>query len=298
MKFAVFPFLALFAFTFPAAAVAADEVVVQTVNYPLAYFAERIATDSFDIQYRIDPSGDPAFWKPGDEDIAAFQQADAILLNGATYEKWMKTVTLPRSIMVDTSRGFSDRFIEVKSGEHRHGDGQVHSHAGTAFTTWIDFSQAVKQAEAISEKFQQLVPDDSKEIRQNFKALKSDLEKLDSAMKKFGRKWGDAPLAASHPIYQYLARAYGLKIEALEWEPEMEFTSQAKHDLEHLLQLHPIKWMIWEGEPTDTLVEGIASMGVKSIVFSPGANKSEGSDWLATMQQNVRNLNAMLEASR
>lgn len=292
------PALSLLALCLAATASAADKVVVQAVNYPLAYFAERIATDSFDIQYRVDPDVDPAFWKPGDEDIAAFQQADLILLNGATYEKWMKSVTLPRSIMVDTSRRFSDKFIEAKGEKHRHGNGEVHSHAGTAFTTWIDFSQAEKQAEAISEKFQQLASDDEKEIRQNFKALKSDLGKLDSAMKKFGRKWGDQPLAASHPIYQYFSRAYGLKVEALEWEPEMEFTSKAKHDLEHLLEHHPVKWMIWEGEPTDELVEGIAAMGVKSVVFSPSANKSGQFDWLAVMHQNIENLNAMLEASR
>jgi len=288
--------LSLIAVAASSAAFAADKIVVQAVNYPLAYFAERIATDAFDVQYLVDPDGDPAFWKPGDEDIAAFQQADVILLNGATYEKWMQTVTLPKSIMVDTSKGFSGKFIEVDGGEHRHGSGEVHSHAGIAFTTWLDFDQAEEQARAIAEKFKQLARSDKKEIDSNFDSLKSDLRKLNSAMKKFGKKWGDRPLAASHPIYQYMARAYGLEIESLEWEPEMKFTPEAKHDLEHLLQKAPAKWMIWEGTPTQELVDRIAVLGVKSIIFTPCANKSQQVDWLASMHQNVQNLQSMLDA--
>lgn len=276
------------------ASFAADRIVVEAVNYPLAYFAERIATDAFDVQYRIDPEGDPAFWKPGAEDIVAFQQADVILLNGATYEKWMQTATLPRSIMVDTSKGFSEKYLKVEGGAHKHGDGDVHSHAGTAFTTWLDFDQAEEQAKAIAEKFKQLAPGEKKVIGSNFDALKSDLRDLNSAMKKFGKKWGDQPLAASHPIYQYMARAYKIDITALEWEPEMKFTPEAKHDLEHLLAKHPAKWMIWEGKPTQELVDGIGSLGVKSVVFSPCANKPQQGDWLTVMKQNIGNLQAML----
>ena len=37
----------------------------------------------------------PAFWAPEVETIAAFQAADLILLNGATYAKWLKTASLP-----------------------------------------------------------------------------------------------------------------------------------------------------------------------------------------------------------
>ena len=63
----------------------AEKLVVQAPNYPLFYFAERIASDSFEIRYRVDPEVDPAFWEPGDKDILAYQQADIILRNGAKY---------------------------------------------------------------------------------------------------------------------------------------------------------------------------------------------------------------------
>lgn len=276
---------------------AADEkIAVQSVNYPLHYFAGRLATDAFDVQYIVPGDVDPAFWKPDDDAVVAFQEADVILRNGADYAKWMKSVTLPATTMVDTSKAFSEKLIEEEGDRHKHGDGDVHSHGGTAFTTWLDFSQAIEQARAVAEKFKQLSSDDAEAIDGKFAALRKDLESLDADMEKFGDEWGDKPLTASHPIYQYSARAYGLKIEALEWEPEMEFTAEAKRDLQKLLGEHPAKWMIWEGEPTDELVEGIAELGVKSVVVDPCANRPDAGDWLVVMKQNLKNLHAMLEA--
>ena len=64
----------------------AKPLIVQASSYPAYYFAQRVATDSFDVRYRVPNAVDPAFWRPGDEDLIAFQQADIILLNGATYE--------------------------------------------------------------------------------------------------------------------------------------------------------------------------------------------------------------------
>ena len=79
---------------------------------------------------------------------------------------------------------------------HTHGDGTVHSHGGIAFTTWLDFSQAAVQAEAIARRFAATVPSDAEEIKANLAALKKDLAELDAAMKKLGGEIGSPPLLA------------------------------------------------------------------------------------------------------
>ena len=270
--------------------VAKDPLVVQAANYPLAYFAERIATDSFDIQYLVDPEVDPAFWKPSDEAMMAFQQADIILRNGATYSKWMHHASLPVAAIVDTSRAFRDTFIEAAGEMHTHGDGTVHSHGGVAFTTWLDFNQAAIQAEAIARRFAAVMPTDAEAIAVNLESLKKDLAELDAAMKALGGKIGSTPLLASHPIYQYMARAYGFKIESLEWEPEMEMTNAALSDLTAIQKTHEAAWMIWEGEPSPENVTALAAQGIKGIVVSPSANRPEDGDWLAVMKQNLESL--------
>ncbi|HRQ88950.1 MAG TPA: metal ABC transporter substrate-binding protein [Bacteroidia bacterium] len=272
---------------------AKDKIVVESTNYPLHYFAQRIATDAFELNYRIDPEVDPAFWKPTKTEITALQEADLVIRNGADYEKWLKRVSLRTATQLDTSKAFSDAFIETEGKEHMHGDGTVHSHAGTSFTTWIDFSQAAKQAEAIARRFKNLRPEDADEIGKRLGSLLADLATLDERMKAFGKAWGEKPLVASHPIYQYLARAYGLKIEALEWEPEMEMKDSDLADLKKLLARHPAQWMIWEDEPSEGNAAAIDALGVKSVFFSPCANQPAEGDWLAVMKANLERLEAL-----
>ena len=87
------------------------------------------------------------------------QKADLILLNGATYDKWLAGVSLPESKLIDTSSAFADQYIKtVEAGTHSHGKGGDHSHAGTAFTTWIDFDQALQQARAVKDALTEIRP--------------------------------------------------------------------------------------------------------------------------------------------
>jgi zinc transport system substrate-binding protein len=289
------PHLVLIVFATALPVFAQKKTVVQSTNYPLHYFAERLATDVFDLNYVVDPEIDPAFWKPAKSEVSAFQKADLILKNGADYEKWMKRVSLKTSTQVDTSKAFSGKFLKTEGKEHRHGDGSVHSHAGTAFTTWIDLSQAAMQAEAIAVRFKKAQPDAAAKIDGNLAALLADLSSLDGRLKAFGKAWGDQPLVASHPIYQYFARAYGLKIEAIEWEPEMEIKDGDLAELKKILAKHPATWMIWEDAPSEANIAAIAKLGLKSVVFAPCANRPAEGDWLAVMKANVERMEAMLQ---
>lgn len=268
--------------------------VVQSTNYPLHYFAERLATDAFELNYLVAPGIDPAFWKPAKADVSAFQEAGLVLKNGADYEKWMKRVSLRTSTQVDTSKAFAGKLLKTEGAEHRHGDGSTHSHAGTAFTTWIDLSQAAMQAEAIAVRFQQAQPGAAAKIDENLAALLADLASLDARLKAFGKAWGGKPLVASHPIYQYFARAYGLKIEAIEWEPEMEIQDGDLAALKAILAKHPAVWMIWEDEPSEANVAAVAKLGLKSVVFSPCANRPAEGDWLGVIKANLERIEGML----
>ncbi|MEC5126332.1 metal ABC transporter substrate-binding protein [Verrucomicrobiales bacterium BCK34] len=279
----------------PAPVQGAEKVKVVSVNYPLHYFAERIGTDSFAIDYLVAPDVDPAFWEPEDEALMAFQKADIVIRNGADYAKWMNVVTLPSTTKVDTSRAFSDRLIKVEGGAHSHGDGAVHSHAGTAFTTWIDFSQAAIQAEAIAKRMTRYAPAEAKQIEENLAALKGELGELDQQMKSLGKKLDGQSFVVSHPIYQYWSRAYGIKIDSLEWEPEMKLGEKEIVDLKAVIGKSKPQWMIWEGEPTKENVEALAQLGLSSLVFSPAANRPEKGDWMQVMQQNIKNLEEVLK---
>ena len=262
--------------------------VVYVANYPLKYFAEQIAGGAAEIVFPDTGGEDPAFWQPDDKTIAAFQGADLILMNGATYSKWAEKVTLPASKLVDTSAGFKANFIEVKdSVTHSHGPGGDHSHSGTAFTTWIDFNQAIAQAAATRIALGRVLPDAGEALDANLKKLTDALAALDARMKAAGARMSNAPVMASHPVYQYFARRYSINLKAVLWEPETVPDDKALEGLRQIVAAHPAKWMIWEGEPAKESVDKLKALGIASIVFDPCGNTPDAGDFISMMRANV-----------
>lgn len=290
--------LAVFAAPSPAFAEreSGEKLIIYTVNYPLKYFAERIAGDHATVVFPAPPDVDPVFWTPDLETTKAFQGADLILLNGATYAKWTMKATLPQFRCVNTSKAFKDNYIEVTDiVTHSHGMGGDHSHSGTAFTTWLDLEQAATQAEAIMKALSRRLPEDAESFEKNFRLLEKDLLALDTEIEKIVARKPDMPVVASHPVYQYLARRYGLNLESVMWEPEEMPTEEQWKELEYGLEAHPARWMIWEGEPNPESVKKLEKLGVRSIVFNPCASAPGEGDFLTVMQENVTNLRMAFE---
>ena len=261
---------------------------VYVVNYPLQYFAERIGAEQVHVVFPAPADEDPAFWKPDVETIAAFQAADLILINGAAYAKWLKTASLPKSKMIDTSRRFKADYIEIQdTGTHSHGPTGEHSHAGTAFTTWLDFRQAARQAEAVTEGLSRLLPEHKDTFERRYAELEQDLLALDERLDTIAARQRTQPLLASHPVYQYLAKRYGLNLQSVLWEPEVMPDDEEWQRLQSILQGHAAAWMLWEGDPLPTSADKLQALGVKSLVFDPCGNTPQQGDFLSVMQQNV-----------
>lgn len=278
-----------------AGAVSKDgELSIAVVNYPLKYFAERIAGDQIKVVFPIPANVDPSFWSPEPEGVLAFQAADLILLNGATYSKWLNRVSLPRRRLINTSQSFKEQYIQVEDPTtHSHGPTGAHAHAGFAFMTWIDLKQAIRQAEAIRDALVELAPARKQQFDVNFSALEADLLALDRRIDEIVAKKRTQPLVASHPVYDYFARRYGLNIRSVLWEPEKSPTSKQWSELETLLKRHPARWMIWEGQPGSDSVRRLQAMGLSSFVFDPVANVPASGDFIVVMRRNVENLEAV-----
>ena len=270
---------------------------IYVVNYPLQYFARRIAADKAKVVFPAPAEGDPAFWMPDKQTILAYQQADLILLNGATYAKWVGKVTLPESKLVDTSASLKDTYIVIKDAVvHAHGPGGMHAHAGTDFNTWMDPQQAIVQANAVRDALSKLIPEHAAALQKNFDALKQDLQALDASLKKVISGYNKEPLLASHPVYNYLARHCGWNLKSMHWEPEEMPDETEWKKLDELLKKHPAKWMIWEGPPKKEIVEKLKQHGVGSAIFDPCGNVPAQGDYLEVMRQNVERLKAVFQA--
>jgi zinc transport system substrate-binding protein len=273
---------------------AADPIVVYAVNYPLAWFAERIGGDEVRVVFPAPADVDPAFWQPDSDTVRDFQRADLILLNGADYAKWVAGVSLPRRRLVTTSAPVAERYLSSGTGVvHTHGPagGDAHAHTGTAFTLWLDPTLAIAQATAIESALARARPASAETFAAARQALEDDLQALDRDLAAAFQALPPGPLLASHPVYQYLARRYAREIDALLWEPDTTPDASGWHELDRLAA-SGATWMLWEDEPTDATRAGLDERGIGVVVFRPTGNRPAAGDYLDAMRDNVAALAA------
>lgn len=261
---------------------------IYTVNYPLSYFATRMAPVGTRVVFPVPRGTDPAFWKPSSETIQEYQHADLIALNGAGYAQWTRYATLPASRMVVTAQGCRESLLHTsQSVEHQHGPEGEHAHSGIAFTTWLDFRLAACQASRIRDALARQRVEERDNIAQAFSSLERDLLTLDERVRRIGEAWGSKPLLASHPVYQYLADAYGLSIESLHLEPDEPVSDDDWEAVDAILERHSAELMLWEASPLQGTEDGLRSRGVEILVFEPAGQAPSDGDFLTVMRANV-----------
>lgn len=274
-------------------------LTIYTVNYPLQYFAQRIGGEHVKVIFPTPAGEDPAIWSPDADTVSAYQRADLILLNGAGYANWVSRVTLPASKVIRTTSLVESQIITIQDATaHSHGPGQQHTHAGVAFTTWLDPDLCVAQANAIKVALAARRPQHQKIFTANFERLKSDLNELDARLAQAASEAAQHPIIFSHPVYQYLERKYALHARTLHWEPDTMPSPEDWNELRKLLAAHPARWMIWEGPPREDIETKLSDLDVRCIVFAPCGNRPPDNDWLQVMARNAEQLARLGSSAR
>jgi len=255
-----------------------DRPVVYATNHPLAHVAERLAGDAIDLRFPAADAGDPAHWTPDEATLAAMQDAELILLNGAGYEPWAATAALPFAATVDTTAGVADRLVAVEDSEtHRHGPEGAHSHGGTAFTTWLDPELFAAQTRSVADALVRLLPDRRAGIERRLAELERDLAGLRSLCEEIRERDLGHLVIGSHPVYQYLAQATGLRVHALHWEPDTMPGDDEWTALAELVDEDPPIAFCWEAEPDPAIAARLAEVtDAAQIVFPPCATPPDG----------------------
>ncbi len=275
----------------PAAALPRRQIY--TTSYPLSYIAQRLVEDRAEVVFPAPPNEDPAFWRPPKEIIRRYQQADLILLNGAAFEKWVDTTSLPLNTQVDTSAGFkADWIMFPEVITHSHGPHGAHSHGNIDFNTWLDPLLLISQAEAVEAALGRLGVRPEGELRQRAQQLRRDLEGLDGQLRDISQALAGKPLLASHPVYGYLARRYHWDLHSVHWEPDEPVTAAQWTAFDALRAQHPGTLMLWEEEPLPEVRAELQRRGVRAVVFRTCGNRPAKGDYLQAMRENLEALRA------
>ena len=126
-------------------------------------------------------------------------------------------------------------------------------------------------------------------MNENFESLKSDLRELDKEIIKYKLKLNEYKLVGSHPVYQYLSKAYDLNINSVHFEPDTFPSKEQWKNLDQLLTKSSSNMMLWENTPMPAIKNELLEKNIKIIVFNPCANKPLKQDFLTVMKNNISN---------
>jgi len=283
-----------------AAADAGPEPVVRTTFYPTTYFAERISGGLVPVECPLPEGADPIFWTPSREALQAYQEATLIIVNGADFEKWVATASLPWSRTVDTAAAFEDRFLTFESAiTHSHGTAGEHVHEGIDGHVWLDPNLAKIQAGEILKAMSRAFPDHADAFAVNARDLMNDLDALDARFRTVSDGLDGVRLLASHPAYDYVARRYGWEIRNFDLDPVSPLETDEAVELAEVvgeIENDARIVMLWESEPLPAIRGGLEDVhGIASVRFSPAETKpGEGADYLDVMHANLDRLAAAI----
>lgn len=279
-------------------AVAEDEVTadqrltVYTSCFPIDWLTRRIAGQHADVVHILPVGEDPPEWTPPGDVVSKMQQGDLIVINGATFEGWAKTVTLPDGKVVDTTDGLKDQLIEIEGLTHSHGKDGEHTHTGTDPHTWVDPLLAIAQAESIRNALIQADGGRADAYRASFAGLQADLQALHEGYEKACGGYPGEKMATSHPAFNYIGRRYGWKLLNFGFEPDEEPDSEQFAHLSEHVEKDSIRFMLWESMPGDELKARFEATGVRVVFLDPLEQPPDWGnyDYLIQARANVETL--------
>ena len=218
--------LCLMAVRHGAGAPKAPTLSVFTAILPQAFFVERVGGDRVRVQTLVLPGQSPHTYNPTPRQIADLLQARLYFQIGFPFEDAiLKKIdgAAPRLRVVDTRKGVPMRRMEEHEMDaHTHGASPAksephaeHDHAHHAGEPdphiWLNPQFAKIQAQTIRDALIEADPEARAAYETNYAALASELDEIDSRLRRVLAPLKGRELLVYHPAYSYFADAYGLK---------------------------------------------------------------------------------------
>jgi zinc transport system substrate-binding protein len=247
------------------------KLLVCAVNYPLQYFAERLAGDLADVALPSPPGVDPAHWKPSKAERGYVRgQCELILLNGGGYAHWTTKVSLPADRTIDTTSAVADRLI---------------TSAESSEPTWLDPTISIAQVRAVADALARERPAYASEFERRRSELEADLVALDARLVAISSGARNAPLWFPASGYEYLIRRYDLRRGAI--EPPVPGLAYASVPAGPQNGLHPAAGAILPAAPSPETAAALKARKLAWAVVDPAAGHVPTGDFMFVMRKNA-----------
>ncbi len=272
---------------------------IYTSCFPVDYLARRVAGEHADVTHILPVGEDPPEWTPSVEIVGQLQGADRILINGAGFESWVTTITLPDGLLVDTTAGVHGRLIHIEGDTHSHGKEGEHTHHGTDPHTWSDPTLAAAQATAIRDALAEADAAHAEAFTANLDELVADLNALDAEYKAASEGYTGELMATSHPAFNYVGKRYGWKLSNYGFEPDEAPDAEQLERLKAQVKDDGIQRMLWESMPADEQRAAFEATGVQIVFLDPLEQPPDGEsyDYLAQARANIQTFQTLFPAA-
>ena len=215
-------------------------------SYPIEWVTQEIVGSKYNVKFPAGDSDHPDRWRPDRKTIPKIQAAELIVCNGvaAPYAKWMKTVSLPSSKVIESaSQGLSlADFISVEDIQivHTHGPEGEHSHPTMVSRTWLDPTMLIKQASYITKQLSKRFPDDAVQFKKNLTKVTTEIESI--VPERVPEQ--TPPVFSATPELKFLTKAIGVVDLHFNWN-EKTTLEQAETDLASRKKDEAIKFILF-----------------------------------------------------
>lgn len=292
---------------------------VAAALYPLAYVAERVAGDAFDVVNLTSPGGEPHELDLGLRETAIVSDAALVLhvdslqpaVDAAVAEVADGEV-LDAASVVGLVPFEEEHEHESESHEgHDHGDehghdgdedeheGHDHDHGELDPHFWLDPERMAELGDAVADRLGSIDPDRAEDFAANADRLRADLEQLDEEYAAGLADCATYTVVTNHDAFGYLGK-YGLHLESVAGiSPDAEPSPAALADLQELIREEGVTTVFSESLVSPKTAEVLADdAGVETAVLDTLeglTDETADEDYLSLMRSNLA---ALQEANR
>jgi ABC-type Zn uptake system ZnuABC Zn-binding protein ZnuA len=271
---------------------AASEIKVASFSTIDTEIVQQVGDDHVDVAALVKPGVDPHEYEPTPADLRRVSDAQLILTSGKHMENYLNKLQEATGGKADLLK-VGDHFSSLKMKSNEAEDG-VDNSGGIEDPHWWHSVANVKQVtKIIRDELIKLDPAGKADFEKNANAYLAKLNELDNWVK---RKVAELPrdkrkLVTSHDAFQYFARDYGFKIEAIEGvNTETEVSNRHVSELIDDIKKQGVKAIFLESTLNPKVTTQITrETGVKigGTLYADGLGPGEASTYEGMMKHNV-----------
>lgn len=210
------------------------------------------------------PDQDPHEFEASPSTAREFANGALVIVNGAGYDAWAEKLLSAspapsRAIIVVAA------LLNRKAGDNPH--------------LWYDPATMPALAEALAAKFARLDPAHQADYLQRLARFHKSMQLLGERIAELRAKYSGTPVAATEPVFGYMAAALGLDMRNLAFQlavmNDTEPGAAAIAAFEHDLRARTVKILLYNSQTSEALTRRMQKIATESGVPVVGVSETE-----------------------